>query len=73
MMGLGLGTAILLDGLVVRLIVVPSFLQLVGGAAWWFPKWLDRILPRVAIEGRGTDAAADTGEPGATSTVGADD
>lgn len=51
MIGLGLGLGILIDGLVVRMVVVPSILQMMGRAAWWFPRWLDRILPRVAIDG----------------------
>jgi putative drug exporter of the RND superfamily len=51
MIGLGLGLGILIDGLIVRLIIVPSVLQLMGKAAWWFPGWLDKILPHIAIEG----------------------
>jgi RND superfamily putative drug exporter len=51
MIGLGLGLGILFDGLIVRLIVVPSLLQLMGRAAWWFPHWLDKLLPTIAIEG----------------------
>ncbi len=48
--GLGLATAVFLDATVVRLVLVPSVMQLLGDANWWFPAALDRILPRLAIE-----------------------
>jgi RND superfamily putative drug exporter len=48
--GLGLAMAILLDALVIRCLLVPALMQLVGRSAWWFPSWLERRLPRVAIE-----------------------
>ena len=43
--GLGLGLAILLDVTVVRLLVAPALMRLMGDWNWWLPKWLDRILP----------------------------
>jgi len=46
-MGLILGTAVLLDALVVRLVLVPAVLHLIGPKAWWLPRWLDRIVPDV--------------------------
>jgi len=46
-MGLILGTAVLLDALLVRLVLVPAVLHLVGERAWWLPRWADRILPDV--------------------------
>lgn len=49
--GLGLGSAILIDVLVVRMVIVPAFMSLAGNANWWFPAWLDRILPRLDVEG----------------------
>lgn len=49
--GLGLGAAILIDVLVVRMVLVPSFMSLAGNANWWFPRWLDRIVPRLDVEG----------------------
>ena len=49
--GVGLGVAIFLDATVVRLILVPAVMELLGDANWWFPRWLDRILPSVQIEG----------------------
>ena len=47
--GIGLGTAIFLDATVVRLILVPSIMQLLGDANWWFPAWLDRLVPRIGL------------------------
>ena len=51
MMGLGLGLAILIDVLIVRLIIAPAVVTLLGDHAWWLPRWLDRILPNVSLEG----------------------
>ncbi len=51
MMGLGLATAIFLDATVVRLILVPASMKLLGDANWWLPGWLDWILPTVDFEG----------------------
>jgi RND superfamily putative drug exporter len=53
MMGLGLSTAILLDATIVRIVVVPATMALLGRANWWLPRWLDRRLPRVSMEGAG--------------------
>jgi RND superfamily putative drug exporter len=49
-MGLGLAVAVLIDATVVRLVLVPSTMELLGDWNWWIPKWLDRILPRVHVE-----------------------
>ena len=51
MFGLGLGLAILIDVLIVRLIIAPAVVMLLGDHAWWLPKWLDKILPNVSLEG----------------------
>ena len=48
--GVGLGVAILVDALLVRMILVPALMQLLGDKAWYMPRWLDRLLPRVTIE-----------------------
>jgi RND superfamily putative drug exporter len=56
MMGVGLAVAVFLDATVVRLVLVPATMRLMGHANWWLPKWLDRILPNLDIEG-------DTGLP----------
>jgi len=49
--GFGLAFGVLLDAFVVRLLLIPAVMHLLGNAAWWFPKWLDRILPDVDVEG----------------------
>ena len=51
--GIGLATAILIDATIVRCLIVPAVMVLTGKANWWLPGWLDRILPRVSIEGEG--------------------
>ena len=48
--GLGLGVAILVDALIVRMILVPAVMRLLGDHAWYIPRWLDRILPNLTIE-----------------------
>ena len=48
--GLGLATAIFVDATLVRLVLVPSVMQLLGRANWWIPKWLDRVLPHIGVE-----------------------
>ncbi|HYM16794.1 MAG TPA: MMPL family transporter [Dehalococcoidia bacterium] len=48
--GIGLAAAIFIDATVVRLILVPAFMQVMGDANWWFPDWLDRLVPRISIE-----------------------
>ena len=51
MFGLGLGLAILIDVLVVRMVIAPAVVMLLGDRAWWLPAWLDRALPNVSLEG----------------------
>jgi RND superfamily putative drug exporter len=51
--GFGLAIAVLLDAFVVRMTIVPAVFALLGKAAWWFPRRLDRALPRLDIEGEG--------------------
>jgi RND superfamily putative drug exporter len=46
-MGLILGTAVLLDAFLIRLVLVPATLYIIGNRAWWLPRWIDRILPNV--------------------------
>ncbi len=50
--GFGLAVAVLLDAFVVRMTIVPAVLALLGKSAWWFPRWLDRVLPHLDIEGQ---------------------
>lgn len=48
--GLGLAVAVLVDAFVIRCLVVPAVMRLLGARAWWLPRWLDRRLPHVALE-----------------------
>jgi RND superfamily putative drug exporter len=58
MFGVGLSTAVLLDVTLVRMILVPAALSLLGARAWWLPAWLDRLLPTIDLE-----SGEDEGEP----------
>ncbi|MFD5552398.1 MMPL family transporter [Streptomyces sp. NPDC127068] len=53
MIGFGLAIAVFFDAFVVRMAIVPAVLALLGDKAWWLPKWLDRALPNVDVEGEG--------------------
>jgi RND superfamily putative drug exporter len=48
--GVGLASAVFFDAVIIRCLLVPAIMELLGRSAWWLPKWLDRRLPRVAIE-----------------------
>ena len=50
-LGLGNAVAIAIDATLVRLILVPAAMELLGEWNWWLPKWLDRLLPHVGLEG----------------------
>jgi putative drug exporter of the RND superfamily len=49
--GIGLAVAVILDATVVRCLLVPALMVMVGKANWYLPRWVDRILPRISIEG----------------------
>jgi putative drug exporter of the RND superfamily len=55
MLGLGLAVAILIDATIVRMVLVPATMALLGKANWWLPTWLDRVLPHLMIEGSADD------------------
>ncbi|WP_030419634.1 MMPL family transporter [Streptomyces sp. SCSIO 75703] len=57
MIGFGLAVAVLFDAFIVRMAIVPAVLALLGKRAWWLPKWLDRALPNVDVEGEGLRTA----------------
>ncbi|MDX3617636.1 MULTISPECIES: MMPL family transporter [Streptomyces] len=59
MIGFGLAIAVFFDAFVVRMAIVPAVLVLLGDKAWWLPKWLDRALPNVDVEGEGLRAHDD--------------
>jgi RND superfamily putative drug exporter len=48
--GVGLASAVFIDAFVIRTVLVPAIMELLGRRAWWLPGWLDRRLPRVAVE-----------------------
>ncbi|TLS40405.1 MMPL family transporter [Streptomyces montanus] len=56
MIGFGLAVAVFFDAFIVRMAIVPAVLALLGKRAWWLPKWLDRALPNVDVEGEGLRA-----------------
>jgi RND superfamily putative drug exporter len=49
--GFGLAIAVLLDATIVRMLLVPATMELLGDRNWWLPAWIDRILPRIDVEG----------------------
>ncbi len=49
--GFGLAVGVLFDAFIVRLLLMPAVMHLLGKSAWWLPKWLDKILPNVDVEG----------------------
>ncbi|MFF7772823.1 MMPL family transporter [Streptomyces tanashiensis] len=59
MFGIALAAAVALDAFVLRTLLVPALMHLLGGANWWLPKWLDRLLPRISIEPPECREAAD--------------
>jgi RND superfamily putative drug exporter len=61
MFGVGLAVAVLLDATVIRMLLVPATMRLLGDANWWIPAWLDRILPNLDIEG--AEAVEDLNPP----------
>ena len=50
LLGIGMATAILVDATIVRMVLVPALMQLLGRANWWMPRWLDRAVPRLASD-----------------------
>ncbi|MFF6995658.1 MMPL family transporter [Streptomyces sp. NPDC008313] len=62
MIGFGLAIAVFFDAFVVRMAIVPAVLALLGKHAWWLPKWLDRLLPNVDVEGEALTRLDKTGD-----------
>jgi putative drug exporter of the RND superfamily len=60
--GVGLAVAVFLDATLVRMLLVPATMELLGARNWWLPKWLDRILPRIDVEGHHAEAGDGTVE-----------
>jgi RND superfamily putative drug exporter len=55
--GIGLASAIFLDATLVRMVLVPAVMQLLGSRNWWIPNWLERVLPRIDVEPSGLGVA----------------
>jgi RND superfamily putative drug exporter len=68
--GIGFASAILIDATLVRLVIVPSTMELLGEANWWLPGWLDRLLPHLDVEGSAQPVAAAPPEPPARDLAG---
>jgi RND superfamily putative drug exporter len=62
MFGLGLAIAVAVDATVVRMLLVPATMELLGDRNWWIPKWLDRLLPNIDVEGQHVDGYVDRDE-----------
>jgi putative drug exporter of the RND superfamily len=59
MLAIGMAFAVLIDASLVRMILVPSVMSLLGARAWWMPPWLDPLVPQLQLEGStAADAAA---------------
>ncbi|MEV7973695.1 MMPL family transporter [Cellulomonas sp. NPDC089187] len=69
-MGFGLAFGVLVDAFVIRMLVMPALMHLFGEKAWWLPRWLDRILPNVDVEGANLERAHHTA-PANSAHVGA--
>ena len=61
--GVGLASAVLVDATIVRMLLVPATMELLGNANWWLPKWLDRILPKISVEGHALEAPSQVPVP----------
>ena len=61
--GFGLAIAVLIDATIVRMLLVPATMELLGDKNWWIPAWLDRILPRIDVEGHHGEVTTAAEEP----------
>jgi RND superfamily putative drug exporter len=71
MIGVGLVAAILIDATIIRMLLVPAFMHILGDRNWWIPRWLDRILPSVAVDGHEERYLPVAGQATARELVGA--
>jgi RND superfamily putative drug exporter len=63
MLALGMAVSVLIDASVVRMVLVPAIMSLLGDRAWWVPRWLDKILPHIDIEGDGAPVPTEQRKP----------
>ena len=68
LMGIGLATSILVDATIVRMVLVPSIMQLLGRANWWLPGWMERLLPGAPAAAAVAPAPAPAAEPASASS-----
>jgi RND superfamily putative drug exporter len=67
--GLGLSAGILIDAVLIRMAIVPALMFMMGKANWWFPRWLDRLLPGVSVDpGQPAEQAPPDAQPPTPST-----
>ena len=69
LIGLGLAVAVAIDASIVRIVLVPATMELLGNANWWLPRWLSRVLPQVHVEAA---AMSEAESPREVELVGAD-
>jgi len=62
LMGLGMASAVLLDAFLIRMLIVPAVMHRIGPANWWLPRWLDRALPQLSVEGSDVEHPVPPGE-----------
>jgi RND superfamily putative drug exporter len=63
MLAIGMAVSVLIDASVVRMVLVPAIMSLLGDHAWWVPRWLDKILPHIDVEGSGAPLPAEHRKP----------
>ncbi len=71
--GFGLAVAVLIDATIVRMVLVPATMELLGEKNWWIPRWLDRILPNIEVEGHAGPPTDGDGETASTEDDDRDD
>jgi RND superfamily putative drug exporter len=72
LIGLGLAVAVAVDATIVRIVLVPATMELLGDANWWLPRRLARFLPHVDVDGGSRETVGDTGDTRERELVGAD-
>jgi RND superfamily putative drug exporter len=63
MLAVGMAVSVLIDASVVRMVLVPAIMSLLGDHAWWVPRWLDKILPHIDVEGSDAPLPAEQRKP----------
>jgi RND superfamily putative drug exporter len=58
MLAIGMAFAVLIDASLVRMVLVPAVMTLLGAHAWWMPRWMEPIVPQLKLEGSGAEPVA---------------